>query len=139
MPIRLINSFRKLIKEEGNLFDLTTNPQILNQICFGLGDLLHGRGFDVLGAFEPIGFSILPLLATIENLPFMFFVNGKPSRQLTNERLLILCGEIEPDNIYFLDEVSKTMNISAVVSLIDINIKINQPYLSLYNLKELLS
>lgn len=139
MPIRLINSFRELIREDGELLDLTTTPQILNQICYGLGDLLHGRGYDVLGAFEPVGFSIVPLLATMENLPFMFFLDGEPSRKLTNERLLIVCGNVDMDDITFFDTVNESMNISAIVSLVDTNGKPHQPYLSLYTLEELLN
>ena len=154
MPIRLINTFRELLANEEPLLDLTTTPDVLDPICDRLGDLLHGRGFDVLGAFEPVGFSLLPLLSVMERVPFLYYLGEVSSRTLeSSQRLLIICGLVTPADTPFLGRVAKESSLSAVVSLIDsaedlIDLhsprrKIHEknkdivPYLSLYTLEEL--
>lgn len=154
MALRLINTFRELLAKEEPLLDLTTTPEVLDQICERLGDLLHGRGFDALGAFEPVGFSLVPLLSVMERVPFLYYIDGIGNRNLKlGERLLMICGMVEPTDIEFLSGVARMSALSAVVSLVDSEEELANlhspkrglkelnrdvvPYLSLYTLEEL--
>lgn len=152
--LRLINTFRELLAKEEPLLDLTTTPEVLDQICDRLGDLLHGRGFDVLGAFEPVGFSLVPLLSVMERVPFLYYVDEVSSRALEpRQRLLMVCGLVSPADTPFLGRVAEELALSAVVSLVDSAESLDDlrspkrrlheknkdivPYLSLYTLEEL--
>jgi len=137
--VRLVTVFKDLVEREGSLLELTTQPTILNAITFRLGDLLHGRGFDTILAFEPIGFSLSPLLSVMEMLPYIWYIDGKPSREPTkDERLVVLCGQLSLKDIKFLDKIAATANISIVTALLDSGDSPNQNYFSMYRVEDLL-
>jgi len=111
----------------------------------------------VLGAFEYVGFSILPLLSVMERVPFVYYIDGKSNRKLEKgERLLIVCGVLRLEDIEFLATVGKSETLSAITTLMDSEevLELDEPirsplrspfdeskevvpYLSLYTLEEL--
>lgn len=137
--IQLINLFREILKEPTPEFlAVTSKPNTLSAICYRFGDLLHGRGFDVIGAFELVGYSIVPLFAVIENLPFVFIDDDKISPPISkDDRLLLVCGQITKDNVDFINNFADRINVSAIVTLVESNYSTKFPQLYLYSKRDL--
>lgn len=135
---RLITVFRDLVLRKGSLLELTTQPVILNEITFRLGDFLHGKGYDTIVAFEHVGFSVSPLLSVLEMLPCMWFIDEEPSRLPTrDERFMILCGQLDEQDIPILDKIDTYSDSSIVVSLIDSGIVPKQKHFAMYDIANL--
>lgn len=137
--IKLIKQFREEIKQPTpNFLTITTNPDTLNAVCYRFGDLLHGRGFDIVGAFEVVGYSIVPLFAVMENLPFVFIDDNKILPPTTStDRLLLICGQITKKDVDFINTLSQQTTISAIASLIESDHTVKFPQIYLYTRRDL--
>jgi hypothetical protein len=134
MSLKLRNAFIDMIKNQYDLLYLTTNPSILNRIMDRLGDMLHRYGYDTFLAYEPVGYSFVPLLAVLENKPFVLHIDDWHRPLGDEEKVVVVCGEIKEENISWIESIPNKV---VTVSLLDYEKEYDFRHIYLYKYNEL--